>query len=234
MKAYFFSGLIFSLLFISCNTEDIETENNIKNFDTKTSGIADKGDAAANAANEFDVAGRLYVKLTENYNESGTATQAAIISNIEANASANADFVAISNGYTGINVNQLQWVLDNADTPTTVIAMGSTAQVRQKLATLLSIIESNQSTSFQQLYSALVSFEQSIINSPVLSPTEKKTLLVNSSIARYAYYKTSNGGGITGGWNKLKTSIYGSITGAETNMATAITLSVSAGIASGN
>src|SRR5690606_13946137 len=118
--------------------------------------------------------------------------------------------------------------------PANIIAVCSSDAVRQKLAIFTSIIESHQNSSFQQFYNAVVSYEQSIITSDTLTAGDKEKLLITSSIARYGYNKMLDGGGLTGAWKRFNTSVYASITGAETNMATAITLSVRAGIASGN
>lgn len=232
MKTYFFSAVFFSFLSMSCTTDEQLSE---KDVTTASSGNSNtmyaKGGPAANQGNQYDISGKLFYEVLASY-ESNYATSDNVIEHVESIAGNNPLFASVSTSYNGITYTQLQAALaGSTDTDALVSGTALSPAAKTVLNNFIVVLQTENVT-YTSLYNAITAFENNVANMTSLSVIDKKKIMIVISVARYSASYHDGGGINPKVWDKLRPSVCGAIAGAETDMASAITLSVSADIAS--
>ena len=169
-----------------------------------------KGDVMpANSENPYDTAGRVPTELYETYTVENSiiASDGSIVhSPIAINSLRGTSHDSILSGkVTFINS-------DNTIDLSDVIATSNmTATGKYILSDFIHSFQflSKKEDRYVLLYDFVVKFERGILRNPLLSETDKKTILTVSSIVRYSTYasKTESVEGIDPDWTKLITHI---------------------------
>lgn len=232
MKKLLLLSLFLSLTFLSCSTDEgIETETSQSDASVSINHKKENPGnwSPQNTANPYDQAGILYRQILEQYNTNipTNATPSQIIFDIESIANGFSDFAPMkNNNYSPIAYNNISWILSTEESYHTAISNNTNLSVTAKnqletmASTLIEMVDT-QATS-KNIHDYIVSFEATISSSLILTATEKKTILISSSIARHANYQRKKGRR----WD-IHHGITGSIYGENENMAKAITTAAS-------
>jgi hypothetical protein len=232
MKTYFFSAVLISFLSMSCTTDEQLSEKDVIPASSNNSyNMYAKGGPAANQSNQYDISGKLFYEILDSY-ESNYDTSDNVIEHVEAIAGNNPLFASVSTGYNGISYTQLQAALTGNTNTAALVSGTSLSPAAKTVLNNFIVILKTENVTYTSLYNAIVAFESNVSNMTSLSVTDKEKIMIVISIARYGASYHDGGGINPKVWDKLRPSVCGAIAGAETNMASAITLSVSADIAS--
>ena len=236
MKTLLVPGLCLALLFASCTTdspdETLYNTSNVPQSDEITPSFLRAGFGPANTNNVYDYTGKLYNEILDAAIANSTGTGVInVVTDVNAAASSNSGFTAISSGYTGITTTTVSWVVSNSSDDQIIInSTGASTRGKQELSDFVDLMEALPNRDYDESYNIIASFEHDVINDSTLNSLDKRIILSATSIARYSLYRTFNNGGDKS-WSKHKTGIYGGITGADSSAAGGVTMGVSSWMA---
>lgn len=223
--------------FMSCSTDDtalntVETTTtdsaSDKNITEKSLGNPE------NPANTFDYIGALHIEMLDNYLNTCKEGEDAdyVVRNVEAIARHNSKFISqnLNNGYTGLDVNDVEWTMENIDLPKDImIKSGLGTGAKLLMENFIAMLDTYENTPFNEACNAIKAFEAGIIVNQNLTSSEARTILCSTSIARYAL---SYSDGRIRKWYKIKNAVTSSV--FTMDIADALTISVTADVLTDN
>ena len=228
MKKFIVSVLSICV-FASCSNEDIVSPE--KNGIVRPGFNPKNYESVQNPTNEFDFVGELYIELLddylENYEEEDQLKD--IIINAEYTAENNTVFNSISSGYLQLEVNHVEWVLDNINTPvTTINATGLSATGKSSLSGFVNNLDNLGSMYFENAIKDIVIYENAVMANTVMTDNDRYTILRVTAITKYSLAYENDGG--DRGWLRTKAGILASMSAISPPQA--VTMSLVANIAS--
>lgn len=236
MHKFLLCSIIFTF-FISCSPDDTYDDRILST--QKYSSITSKPiDFPANPANEYDIAGSLEYEISEMYYQNPFGTSLSdIISTVEMFANTKSTFLAIKpvnyvspsaatlESYVSDPVISAAAIIDNA--PISLKAKNSLINFSETL-----ILYKSQQQTYNFMYSYIINYEAGIIADPQFSASEKRTILTESSISRYALYFAGRHKKIPRDqdWDTSMIHLRVCVDGMKDNMARAIIMSVVIGM----
>lgn len=225
---------LFGLL--SCNSDNDMT--NTRQTSQMAFRITDS--MPGNNQNPYDEVGWLHNELLGIYYTGDTLANsvADITAKIETIAESNEDFKTLQGtSYHSISMERVRYILDHQNTCVSDIISGSSMTSPAKTS-LISFVNSvislsETETDTATFYDYIVNYESDILNNTLLSQTDKRILLITSSIARhttYLYAKRPKKN-TDPDWHVLVGNIIAATDGAEYGSAEAVVLALVTGIA---
>lgn len=236
-KIKFFRFLSFacSAIFVSCSTENNNSQvigdsnPTSANFQSKT------GLYPENDLNIYDIAGQLHNEISESYLAAGlvsTTTNETILQ-VEAIANSNIEFKSLLPvEYISPTALQVDAILNDPDS----IILNSTLSPKSKLSltTFLDtlMVYQNLQVDYSVVYQFIIDYEASIISDELLSETDRKVILITTSISRYGFYFAAKHRRKPRDrdWEILWANIVAGTDGSKESIAKAIVLSTTCGI----
>ncbi len=180
-----------------------------------------------NANNQFDFIGELHAQILEDYLDfNNTPSQIdSVVNDVDNIAENNTEFNTISNGYSGLITTKVQWILENTSNPENIIySTGMTSIGKTQLLDFVNLLYTFENKPYSYVYSTVVSFENKILSDNSINLSDKKTILMATSTARYSIAYSNDK---DRKWSKTRTGIVASI---NSDVAEAVTTSVAANI----
>lgn len=214
--------------FISCSTDDtalntVETTTTDSAFQqTTTKSLS----VAANTANVYDNAGRLYSEILTKYFQTYSSSSLMLettITNVDNAALTNSEFASIGN-YSGLNPTNMQWTLANINNTSAIITKaGLSENGKMIMINFISLLPTFEPLPFSTVYNTIKALETSVSNDTSLNRVDRQIILSAFSIARYSIYYSIEK---PRRWEKVRASVLASSVTNELQLA--ITTSVSA------
>ena len=235
--------LILLSFFTSCEMDN----NSFKVVELQTNSIDHlnsvrrlANDTIANSTNPFDYSGQLFSEILEIYyaNHTDMVDSGVLVLEVEKITQSIPAFESIRpTFYQMASAEQVDYFVSQKNTCMTSVLhrSGMTALAKTSLLGFITqyVRLCTQEEQYSTLYNFIVNYETSVINHSDFTETDRKVLLVTTSIARYsaAVPKKKPKKNTDPAWEFLICTLYGSIDGANRSPAEAITLAVSSGIA---
>ncbi len=230
-----YSCLIILTFFASCAND----ENNREGFNLFSN--KDGADILpANSTNAYDNAGRIYDQLFGSYYDGSshpTDIQSVIVG-VEGIANGNDLFNSVSQEYQPLSVERIQYLASrsNGDIASIIGVSSLSPNAKTSFINFLISITAlyDSETDAYKMYSAIVKYEETVINSVLLSTHDQRLILTTTSIMRYTSYRAKKKpkANTDPYWAVWVTHVFGSEEGAEENMAKAIVEGLVTGIVS--
>jgi hypothetical protein len=207
--------------FISCSTDEATDNKPFQEIRLKS--LTTPG----NTNNTVDYIGALNAQILGDYcaNYVNPTNLASVVGNVENLALNDPDFVSITGNYTGLDVSDAQWALDNVSAPTNIIdatLMGLHA--KNTLSNFITMLDGFENKEYRIVYASIVAFEADVNSDALLSQSDKQIILATTSTARYCI---AYNGPKKRTWTETKAGIIASV---NSNAALAVTTSVTANI----
>lgn len=194
---------------------------------------------AGNAANPFDLAGKVHDELFSSYFSEYHSNQSVsgIAADVEALTLANRNFLVLD----GANVprftaDRLQAWTGHESCAVTDAITNSTLSNTAKISLISftnSLLSMNSSASdYDAFYAFIENYESGVLLDPQLTGAEKERLLTIASICRYSAYRNKKKPkkNTDPDWDMMILSLAGSIDGSERNAAESVVDALTAGI----
>jgi hypothetical protein len=231
----FYSYFIFMTFFISCTTD-----SDLSKAETFSSNERSLTEMPANSDNPYDAAGRLYTELFDAYYVSDTlpTTIPDIAARVELLGSANTEFSGLkTTDYHAVSPDRIQYILAHPNTIVQEIITGSAMTTDAKSS--LSIFSSALSLLYEKeqsdevLYNFVADYEAAVLTDSQFTETDKRVILITTSIARYSSCKILKRPkkNTDPNWVLTTSNIIAGTEGADYGMAEAITKALATGIA---
>ncbi|MGC4041913.1 MAG: hypothetical protein QM710_14310 [Flavobacterium sp.] len=194
-----------------------------------------------NDTNPYDNAGRIYEELFDSYYDGSMLPQEVphIIERVTTIASANSSFASLStNGFGTLSSERMQHFATqgNACIPEVLNRSSLTQNAKASFSGFIYSFISLYGTESDVtlLYNAVVKYENSVINTILLTENDKRIILTTTSIVRYSAYRTKKKPkkNTDPDWIIFVGNIVGGADGAEENMCKAIAEALATGIIS--
>lgn len=232
-----YSCLLIMTFFASCaDDENIAQEN------TPALSNRDGGDILpAYNANPHDNAGRIYDELFDAYYDGTSRTKEVdtVIAAVESIAKANTSFIGINGSvYLPLSTERVQYLADrsNGDIAAIVGTSGLSAAAKVSFSNfLISIVALYHSeTDALTMYSAVIKYEETVLNSNLLTANDRRVILTTTSIIRYSSSRAKKKPkkNTDPYWIIFVGHVFGTEEGAEENEAKAIIEGLVTGIVS--
>ncbi len=232
-----YSCLIILTFFASCT----DNENSAQEI---TSALNNKGVSdtlPANNANPYDNAGRIYDELFDAYYDGTNRLKEvqSVIMQVETIANSNSSFININNsGYQSLSKERVQYLADRnfSDIVSIIGASNLSSNAKTSFGNFLISITAlyDSESDASKMYSAVVSYEGTVIDSHLLTDNDKRVILTTTSIARYTSYRAKKKPkkNTDPDWIIFIGHVVGTEDGAEENSAKAIVEGLVTGIVS--
>lgn len=196
------------------------------------------GTVVANPMNPYDISGKLHTDLYIAYYATDTLISSTmdVATHVTQLANANLNFVSLSGApYVFLYPSTVSSVLDPNCSPSSVItaALGNTNTACAFSAFISSLLTYSVTESdFAPLYSYIVSYEATVLDSTAMTASEKQLILTSTSIMRYSLYEQKRKPKHTSDpeWDLLVAHFMGSIVGASTSIEDAVVLALICGV----
>lgn len=241
-KSYYYLLLTSITLFTSCsNHEDpVSTDTSGKAVETQ---YARDPNSAANTANPYDAAGQIFIELYRTYyaNYSRGASVSVISSRVNTIALQNSAFVSLAGtSYAFTSTSRVDYILGHISTCTPEIINSSLAgtAARTSLSNFVSsylVLFQNESN-YDVIYDYVAGYEASVIANSAFSPSDKKVILITTSVARFVAddRKKKPKRNTDPEWDLMVGNVMATIEGSTTSTENAIAMSLITGIAENN
>ncbi|MEC4004847.1 hypothetical protein OX283_009290 [Flavobacterium sp. SUN052] len=193
----------------------------------------------ANSANPFDYVGLLHNQLLETY-YSGVSlpkTLTGISNSVVSIANATSAFTSLSGGtYTFTSLERVQYIaLHSQDCLDSVVvsslsSSGARISMTNFINSYLSLC--NSENDYSVIYDFIVAYESAALSDTTLSLSDRKVILITTSVARYSSYerKKRPKKNTDPEWGLLVTNIIATLDGANESVAKALTMGLVSGI----
>jgi len=229
-----YSWLFLLLLMTACTPEAAPDKIN------PDISLTAKGDTKPdNDLNPYDIAGRLHDEIADLYYEQypNPTTNQGIIDGVETVSNSHTDFISVKSGkYYAPTPARVQYFVSNPLTSTAAVIAASplSALGKSNLSSFVSISLPLCETAvdYDTVYGIIALYEDSVLDSKVLTVQDKKIILTTTSILRYSAYRKRKPK--TKGdrdWEIMITHVAATIEGAGYGIEEAITTALSVGIA---
>lgn len=230
----FYSCLIILTFFNSCAPDERSAQEVHPTFSNKGAGDA----TAANTANAYDNAGKLFDELFDSYYDGSTRPTdvPSIIQQVESIADTNESFGSINSGHLPLSPERIEYLAarTNVDISSVVLASRLSTAAKTSFSNfLLSIVTLYDVESDAiKLRNAIVKYEATVLHSESLTDNDRRIILTSTSILRYSAYRAKKKPkkNTDPYWNIWVTHIFGSEEGAEENFEKAILQALVTGI----
>ena len=241
MKKFYFCLIIF--VGLSCSNESNDSERKTKTFKTSTQRIGDSLVFPNNYENPYNFAGEIYVSLFDAYFDSSSSATSitSIIAKVEDLSTHDVRFNSFkSPSYLPISEVQIGALLDDETIYSNAVISSSSLSSSSKISltsfvTSLVLLYKQGATEFV-LYDFVVAYELEILADTQLVESDKKTLLIITSIARQAAVrpKKKPKKNTDPDWDLMIGNIMAGVEGSSSGVAEAISWSLVAGICQNN
>lgn len=231
-----YSCLIILTFFASCANDENNSQESNAAFGNR--GSADI--LPANSSNAYDNAGRIYDDLFGSYYD-GTIRPTdiqSVISQVETIANTNASFNDINAGHEQLSPERIEHLANrsNADIASIVGTSGLSATAKISFSNFLisAMTLYASETDAVKMYTAIVKYEETIINNELLTANDHRVILTTTSIMRYSSYRAKKKPkkNTDPYWNIWVTHVFGTEEGAEENLEKAVLQGLVTGIVS--
>ena len=243
MKIYHLCLLLILPFFISCsNTADVPTLNsNLRKQSDSATMIVTKGSwNPENAANPYDLVGRLHNALYERYYEEGkfSASLSEISSVVERRALENENYVpAFGTTLPTLSQARLSYLLDHSAAAQSEVISASVLEKSTQTSfdsflTTVSVLADSEDD-YAVLYDYVVAYEASVLNDAAIDTAAQEVILVTTSVVRYSLYerKKKPKKNTDPEWDLMIGSFAGSVEGSGSSQQHALLMALIVGIA---
>ena len=234
MKNYFLK-LVLCCTLASCSDDNASLQDKAGIASVTSHSKVQERTSPENNANPFDRAGKIHNQVLEAYYALPQAQDIPMA--VDSLAKRNADFNTVKTPSFGSTDPLRVNAIAGSSFTTFETAVGASQMSAAGKASFIGFAEDlmllyNTEDDYAVVHSFIISYEQDVLANALLAATDKKTILVSTSISRHAAYvsKKKPKKNTDPEWDLMIGHLVGSVEGAGFGMAEAITLSLSVGI----
>lgn len=233
MKNLKFWAAVLPLFITACSNEytgDASESAHI-GATTKKSGIAPH-----NTANPYDIAGSIHNDILENL-ENANFNSGSIESIANAIDSVSISYQGITslpsgNPAVSTRLAEITAIVNNTDALYNVLTASSLElSARNSFSTFINTLLLGSSNPYEDIHSAVVSYEANILASTLMSSEDKRIILTTTSIIRYSAYKKKRK---DKDWETSVTSIAAAVSGSDECLVLALKMAATVGLSKNN
>lgn len=232
----FYSCLIILTFFNSCAPDERNAPEIHSALSSKEAGEA----TAANSANAYDSAGKIFDELFDSYYDGSSRPNdvLSIIQQVESIANTNESFNSIGSGHVTLSPARISHLAaqKNVDIPSVVLSSGLSATAKTSFGNFLLSIATlyDVENDAIKMRNAIVKYEATVLHNESLTDNDRRVILTSTSILRYSAYRAKKKPkkNTDPYWNIWVTHVFGSEEGAEENLEKAILQGLVTGIVS--
>lgn len=220
---------VLSLCFlISCSSDDTVVSTASSDYE-RPNFVVKNITGVSNVDNGYDYVGKFHAEVLQDYliNYDTEITLSGIISDVDAVAINNTDYLNIAAPYNYLSFNHVKWVLDNMQYPENIIdAAALSVNGKNMVEDFVDKLDDFETMDYTDVYAEIIGYEAMVQASGSLNIQDKKIILIVTAIARYSinadYPKKRS-------WGSTKSGIIAAL--GAVGPADAVTLSVAVNMA---
>ena len=226
-------AVVLPLFIAACSNEHTGEAPETAHIDaiTKKSGITPH-----NTANPYDTAGTMHNEILENlenmnFNSSSIEHIANTIDSVSISYPGITSLPS-GNPVVSTRLTEITAIVNNTDALNDALSTSTLGvSARNSLSTFINSLLLHSNQPYEDIYSAVVSYEASILASALMNTEDKRIILTTTSIIRYSAYKKKRK---DKDWETSVTSIAAAVSGSDECLVLALKMAATVGLCKNN
>lgn len=226
-------AVVLSLFVAACSNEYTGEASETAYIDsiTKKSGITPQ-----NTSNPYDIAGSMHNEILENLENTNFNSQSIeyIANAIDSVSIAYTGLTSVVSGNPKVSIKlpEITAIVNNTDALADALLTSSLGvSARTSLSTFINTLLLGSSNPYEDIHSAVVSYEATILASTLMTNEDKRIILTTTSVIRYSAYKKKRK---DKDWETSVTSIAAAVSGSDECLVLALKMAATVGLCKNN